>query len=258
MKITKSYFKNIISIVGIILTLVTAVVLLQEDAMVTLGLCGNGKTLCIILANIGAISTLAAIIVFISLLIVLVSDLIPLCFKFALLTTRNYFKNPNFKNVKISFVKNDPNEIAIQVLNKEWRYPEVLVEAIIFSPLNTSNNSQDKNLGVTENLKWKDNNSSGLIKIKKRLSKQLLFLKIDEQKNEFYIDVWEKAPHRFSPGKYGLMGTFFITINNKRIIRRISFDVNYIGKKEIEVVNIKYFQDEPPTFHTFRNNDNAI
>jgi len=221
---TKKYFKNIIPIIAALLTLTTAVVLLQKDAMVSLGFCNKGDTLCVILANIGTIAGLTAIMTVVLLTVVALPDLLVLSFKYMGVKFKSYIQMPNFKNVKVSFIGDKTNEISIQVHNKEWRYPTISVEAL-----------------CTGNLKWKSTEKSDVAVVKKFRKIDAPFIKA--RMGKLYLESRRDSPKILETSEGKLEVVLYITIGKIRISRPFFVDVKYEGKNQISITNITILQD---------------
>lgn len=163
----------------------------------------------------------------------------------------SFFKTPNFRNVRVSFLETKTGEISIQIYNKEWRYPEIQAEAIIDISHTKPNKQLIPELGLEtdpdflSNLKWKERNNPGLSTIEKNHYKHLSFAHTDSTRNEFYLDVWRGTPPRFSVGKHEIRVVLYITIEKIMIARTLVVEVIYEGENKIAIANIIPLQDIP-------------
>jgi len=164
---------------------------------------------------------------------------------------KSFFKTPNFRNVKVAFLEAKQGAILIQIHNKEWRYPEIQVEAIIDISHAKPNKQLIPELGLVtnpdylSNLKWKEGNNPGLSTIKKKQYKHLLFAQTNSAKNDFYLDVWSGNPPRFSVGNHEIWVVLYITIGNFRIARTLVVDMDFEGDINLSVVKTTQLQDMP-------------
>ncbi|HEY4618303.1 MAG TPA: hypothetical protein VIH09_08930 [Flavobacterium sp.] len=226
MRHTEWFFRHFIAIAGTIFSVVAAVVILQEDAMISLGFCAKGDALCIISANLGVISIFALSIAFVALLTVIMSDGIPLIIRYIYQGIRRYIKTPNFRNVKISFVETKTGEISIQVRNKEWHTPSVKVEAL-----------------CNGNLRWIPYQESDIATLKKGSKKYAAFLKTTA--NEFRIESLNDEVVVFPIGNHKLSVVLYISVEKIRISRTFIVEVDYKGGNKINVVKIMQHEDMP-------------
>lgn len=229
---TKWYFKHIIPIIAAILSVVTAVVLLQKDAMVTLRLCTAQDALCVILANIGIIATLTSGISLTLLIVVSLSDGLFLLFQSGHDRFKKFLRTPSFRSIKVSFVGNGTSEIVIKLQNREWRYPSVEVKAI-----------------CGDNLKLISGQDANNLELRRFSQGKFAFLNIKGK--ALIIQSLHNQRRRLLADEHRLEVVVYITINRVRIARKFIVDIAYKNGKKITVTNITQLKDIPQEISVF-------
>ena len=178
-------------------------------------------------------------------------DATKLLISFVVKKTINYFTEPKFKNVKVSWEEIKPGEILLKVENIEWRHPSLQAEAIVDAEHTAPNKGLIYEFGrdwiptMVGNLKWTDTDNPGLTTIDKWHFKYLHFVHTDKKGNELYLDTWHDPVIGFPIGEHELWTIIYITIAKIKMARTIVYRVLYEGENKVSILSANLLGDMP-------------
>jgi hypothetical protein len=247
MPLTKLIIKNLIAIIGTIIAFFAAIYAVwgKELTPLFISTCSQFQSVlfCVSWHYVLLIALIVSGVLLIVFLIPIAVDLIITFARWIIKTTPTiilWLKTPKPRKLKITWIQKD-NSVLLQLLNNEWRYKYVdtLTSIQYVSPANGIGN-KDLNKyglfpeGVIEFKYYYFSNT--ILPIKKYKKENFEILKIDNEKDEFFIQVDTLNRIGFETGSYLYNLNIWITAPKKlTAIKSCGLIITYDGNSKINI-----------------------